>query len=118
MVKMIINEEDFRKLINKPIALIHFKSHGCSVCTAISKQLPARLKEYPELPIGEIYADDFPQLRGEYLIFTAPVIILFVDGKEVFRSARFIDFQKLSKHLDGYFQNTPYPIWDGKGIFG
>lgn len=98
----LLNEATFKALIQEPIALIHFKSHGCSVCTAVSAQLKERLCAYPRLPFGEIYADDFPSIRGEHLIFSAPVVILFVDGKEVFRSARFIDFQKLERQLDIY----------------
>ncbi|MFS0578868.1 hypothetical protein [Brevibacillus sp. 179-C9.3 HS] len=40
-----------------------------------------------------------PFISGEFLVFTAPTILLFADGKEVFRQARFISFDELERVL-------------------
>ena len=100
---VLTSEKEFYELIHSPIALVLFKTYGCSVCHAVGDQLDQRLVAYPDLPYASIYADDFPKLRGEHMIFTAPVVLLFVNGKEVFRSAQFIDFSKLMNTLDIYF---------------
>ena len=71
-----------------PSILLLLSSDRCSVCTALNQRLKPWLQSnYPDLPYQKIILEDFPLLRGELMVFSVPVILLFQHGKEVLRKA-------------------------------
>jgi thioredoxin-like negative regulator of GroEL len=47
-------------------------------------------------------ANTYPEVASTFQVLTAPVILLFFEGKEVHRQARFIDFKKLEELVKNY----------------
>lgn len=89
-----IDEIDTYIAENKFIVLM-LSTEDCSVCTVIKPRLKALLEPYEN--VKDIYSsiDKFPELSGKFMVFTVPTIILLVEGKEVHRESRFIDFKRL-----------------------
>lgn len=79
---------------NKCVVLM-LSTEDCGVCTVIKPRLKAILEPYNN--VKDIYSsiDIFPELSGEFMVFTVPTIILLVEGREVHRESRFIDFKRL-----------------------
>lgn len=73
------------------LSLLLIKAPNCGVCTVVENQLNNLLNENQE-----IYA---PELASYFHALTAPVVILFFEGKEVARFARFIPYQQLKTAL-------------------
>ena len=46
-----------------------------------------------------IQADEMAEAVGQLNLYTAPVVILFYNGKEIHRQARFIDFSELDYRI-------------------
>lgn len=68
--------------------LLLISTERCSVCMALDQRLkPWVQSNFPDLTYHKIKLEDFPMLRGELMVFSAPVILLFRHGKEVFRKA-------------------------------
>lgn len=68
--------------------LLLISTTQCSVCTALDQRLKPWIKShYPDLEYRKINLEDFPMLRRELMVFSAPVILLFQHGKEVLRKA-------------------------------
>lgn len=68
--------------------LILISTERCSVCVALDQRLkPWIQSSFPDLAYRKIKLEDFPMLRGELMVFTAPVLLLFQNGKEVIRKA-------------------------------
>ncbi|MFS0554920.1 hypothetical protein [Brevibacillus sp. 179-C 1.1 NHS] len=57
------------------------------------------MKKHPQVKSMVTSIEKAPFISGEFLVFTAPTILLFADGKEVFRQARFISFDELERVL-------------------
>ncbi len=80
---------------------------GCGVCHALLPQIEEVFEAYPNIQTRQVNAADIPELAGHLSIFTAPVLILFSDGKEILREARFVHVdefnQKISKIYEGYY---------------
>lgn len=87
------------RLKEHPLTLLYISRPNCSVCHAVLPQVEELLTNYPQVKLLHINADDVPEIAGEYSIFTIPVIIFFVDGKEMFRKARFIPMEELNHSI-------------------
>lgn len=96
-------QNEFEDFLKQDIGLVLFKSHGCGVCEAVKAQLETLLPNYPHLKSAYCYSDDLDKIRGQLLIFTAPTVILFIDGKEYLRESRFIDYKRITGVFDRYF---------------
>ncbi|MBB5178732.1 thiol-disulfide isomerase/thioredoxin [Planomicrobium koreense] len=80
---------------------------GCGVCHALLPQIEEVFAEYPNIQTRQVNAADISELAGHLSIFTAPVLILFSDGKEILREARFVHIdefdQKIAKIYKGFY---------------
>lgn len=82
-----------------PLSLLFIKTANCGVCDVTYARTVELLKQYPQVKSMVASMEKMPNLSGEFLVFTAPAILLFMDGKEVFRQARFVSFDKLENVL-------------------
>ena len=92
-------------LRNNKLALLYISKNGCSVCHSLYPQIESMLEEFPAISLGYSVVDNFPNLAGRFLIFTAPVIILFVDGKEYLREARMVHLDQFHYQLQRVIQS-------------
>ncbi|CAM4018007.1 thioredoxin family protein [Lederbergia lenta] len=80
-------------------SFLYVSRTNCGVCHVILPQLIDLLEEFPLIQLGHINADDLEEIAGRFSIFTVPVLLLFVDGKEVIREARFVHMQSLHEKI-------------------
>ncbi|MED1438200.1 thioredoxin family protein [Aeribacillus composti] len=92
--------EDVEQFINSHLlAFLYISKTNCSVCHALLPKVEKVLAEFPKIQMGLINADDIPNIAGHLSIFTAPVLILYVDGKEVLREARFVHVEQFKEKV-------------------
>ncbi|AST93664.1 thiol reductase thioredoxin [Sutcliffiella cohnii] len=82
-----------------PLSFVYVSRTNCSVCHALLPQIEELLKEFPKIEVGFINADDVEEVAGHFSIFTVPAMMLFVDGKEMIREARFVHMEELRKKI-------------------
>lgn len=82
-----------------PTSLLFIKTANCGVCDVTYARTIELLKQYPQVKSMVVSMERIPNISGEFLVFTAPAILLFMDGKEVFRQARFVSFDELERVL-------------------
>lgn len=103
-MNMLNSKEEIGKLIEEnEIVLIYFGGENCSVCGAIKPKVEEILKNYPEIKSAEVNVDKSLQAAAAYNIFTIPVILLFIEGKEILREARHISIQDIDSKIDRYY---------------
>lgn len=86
------------------LTLLMLKTQNCSVCESVQPQVERLLEGYEHIAGGFVYMEDVPELAGEYMIFTSPVLLLLMEGKEVYRAARFIVFEELANQINRYHE--------------
>lgn len=86
------------------ISILFLSSHDCNVCISVKYQLNEMLKKYPEIPVGQVYIDDVELAKGKFTVFTVPTLLLLVEGKEVNRFSRIINFSELEKLIARYYE--------------
>ncbi|WP_240611942.1 thioredoxin family protein [Planococcus halotolerans] len=65
------------------------------------------MNDFPNIQTRVANAEETPEIAGHFSIFTVPVLILFADGKEMLREARFVHVEefklKVSKIYEGFY---------------
>ena len=87
---------------NNTIAMIYFSSEGCSVCGALLPKIQEMIIKFPEVKISKVQVDKFTEAAGQYSIFTLPAILVYIEGKEIIREARFISVDMLEETIERY----------------
>ena len=88
--------------------LLFVKADHCSVCDGLYPQVAALQSQYP-LPFYAVNVNDAPEIAGQLSLFTAPVVLLFHEGKEYARFARFVRLDELKRRMAELIER-------GKGI--
>ena len=80
-------------------AFVYVSRVTCSVCHAVFPQLQSLLEHEPSVSLIKVDADLIPTVAGEFSVFTVPVLLFFVDGKEMIRKARFVVMDELAYQI-------------------
>lgn len=66
------------------------------------------MEDFPDIQLAVVNTEEVEEIAGYLSVFTVPVLILFMDGKEMLREARIVhldEFQiKVSKIHNGYYK--------------
>ncbi|KHE71885.1 thioredoxin family protein, partial [Halobacillus sp. BBL2006] len=84
---------------NEPLAILYISQPNCSVCHSLLPQIEELLRDYPKISSKHIDAQEVPQVAGEYSVMTVPAVLVFSEGKELFRKARFVPIGELNQQL-------------------
>lgn len=99
-MKVIDSVQVYKEIIGQRESFLLFvKTDDCSVCEGLRPQVERFEKDY-RLPFYAMNAARLPELAGSLLLFTAPVVLLFRQGKEIHRFARFVPMEELRRKLD------------------
>lgn len=81
------------------IELLYFTGKTCGVCQVLKPKLMEAVREnFPEVNTRVVDIEEEPEIAGQSMVFTLPVVILKLDGREMFRFARsFAVYQVLAK---------------------
>lgn len=92
--------ERFQEFINyHHLSFVFISREECGVCHALLPQVEELLQRVPEIQLGHIDAGMVEEIAGKLMIFTVPVLLLFVDGKEYIREARFVHMEMLEEKI-------------------
>jgi|SRR5699024_9242429 len=91
---------------NNELAFLYVTMPSCSVCQGLRPQIESMLEQYPHIKMGLIDASIVEEVRGKFSIFTAPVLLLFINGREYIREARIVHTQVLDKKINRLYKNV------------
>ncbi|TDL31917.1 thioredoxin [Jeotgalibacillus sp. S-D1] len=94
-----INEVD-RMIQEHALSFLYISKTNCSVCHALLPKIQQMMIRFPEIEFGHVNADEIEAIAGHFSIFTVPVLLLFGDGKELVREARFVHVDELEDKLE------------------
>lgn len=104
-MKDIQNFDEIGKLIEENENILFYGSDPwCIVCQDMKPQVD-KLSEKLNIPIYNIDITENPVARGQLSLFTAPVVMLYNNGKEVYRQGRFLDLEKLEYVINNFKNN-------------
>lgn len=88
------------------LSFLYISRSNCSVCHALLPQVRELMTKYPEIKLGHINADIVEEVAGRFSIFTVPVLLLFVEGKEYLREARIVHMDLFDEKVNKIYENV------------
>ena len=100
MAKHLSNMEAFHQIINNnQLVVVHVMRIIVQCAMSVLPQIEDIVASYPNTELAVINQSDVENIAGELSIFTVPVDLIFMNGKEMHRQARFIDMQRFEHQL-------------------
>lgn len=81
-------------------AIIQCKTHSCNVCLSIDARFEKEADIYKNWAMAQVYVDDLALFRGKHTVFTVPTVLMFFEQKEIYRTSRFIEFDRLAYFVE------------------
>ena len=102
-MKKIKKNDNIDSLIDENIiTIIYFTGIKCGACEVIKKRIEEILKEYSNVNCYEINGEENVEIAARYGVFSLPILLLFIEGKETLRIGRNIDFLEFEKSIERY----------------
>lgn len=103
-LRIIENQEEFKKFTEeKGIRIAYLSTNTCCACGVLKPKIEELIKKYPSARMAEVQADKSVEIVAQLSMFMFPAIIMYIDGKEVIREAKYISVVELEKVIDRYF---------------
>ena len=80
--------------------LLYITGDGCGVCTALKPKILAILSRHPGVCGAELNAHRNPEPAAQLSVFTIPAVVVYLDGKEMLREARYFSVQELESRIE------------------
>lgn len=97
-----MNLDKLTKIIkDEEIVILYVKSKSCSVCTELLPKV-GEVAASEKVKFIDIHIEDNREVGIKYNVFTAPIIIMFAMGKEVYREGRFLRVSELKDKIYKY----------------
>lgn len=100
-MKQINNNLQFDQLVeDHPMVLAYFSGPNCSVCASLKPKIEMLVEQqFPEVKFVEVPTEQAPELAARFTVFSVPVVMFFVEGREYIREARNISVTELSSKM-------------------
>ena len=72
------------------------------VCRGFYPKLETMVKRHPRVALGKVDIENHPEIQGHYSVYTMPMILLTIEGKETLREARNISLDIVEEKLNRY----------------
>lgn len=97
----IISIDEFNKIVsNNRLILAYFSNDNCNVCKVLKPKIIDLLNEnFANILFYYCNIDENPEISAQNSVFSIPTIIVFFDGKEIYRFGRFLDINELKVKL-------------------
>ena len=95
------NINEIEQAISKNrLCLFYVKAPDCGVCNVMFSKVASLTENYPQLVSFYTDITEEPLIASRFLVYAGPTILLILEGKEVYRSSRFIDLEELERKID------------------
>jgi thioredoxin 1 len=99
---MNVSLEDLEKRINEEKALlIYFYTDACAPCFSLRPKVEKLLNNgYPEMKSIMIDSEANPLVTAHFMVFSAPTLLIYFEGREHARFSKFVSIEQLSETID------------------
>lgn len=95
-------EQLHRFIGQEGIVILEVASITCAPCVSIRRKIEEWQKEYPSIPAAYIEMESVPEAGGELQIFTAPAVLVYIDGKLSIKQAGYFSLDEVFHQIERY----------------
>ena len=93
------------------LSLLYIQAPDCGLCSVMLGKVEQATQRFSELCAARVELHVVPQVTGEFLVATAPTVLLFVNGKEVYRAGTFINVRELECEIEKWNKVINWVLW-------
>ncbi|MDG5472534.1 thioredoxin family protein [Jeotgalibacillus sp. ET6] len=82
------------------VLLMYLSKENCSVCHALLPKIQDMMEAFPAIKFYQGDVGKIQEIAGQFSIFTVPGLLLYAEGREVLREARFVRVEELNEKLE------------------
>lgn len=80
--------------------LLYFKNENCMPCQTIRPKVKDLIEhQFPLIKMEVVNIRSNPLLVSEFNVFSAPTILLFIEGKEYIRKGAYVSMDELKEEI-------------------
>lgn len=103
-MRLVNRKDEIIEVIEKnEMAIVYFSGTSCGACGVIKTKVEELLIGYPNIKSIEINGEVNTEVASEYSVFSLPILLLFVEGKEAIRVGRYFDVLDFNNTIDRYY---------------
>ncbi|MBK7171716.1 MAG: thioredoxin family protein [Bacteroidales bacterium] len=92
------------EVAENPAIMLYFFNDNCPPCLALRPKVENLVNEvFPKMKLIFINAAAHPELAAGYSIFGAPTLLVYFDGKEVFRESKYVSVDSMKERIERYY---------------
>lgn len=93
--------EDIRSIIaEEPAVMLYFYNDNCQPCQNLRPKVEALLQsEFEKFRLIYIKGEEFPQLAADFMVFSLPTLVIFLEGKEYIRESQYVSMAQLDRAI-------------------
>lgn len=96
-------------LFSMKIEAYYFTGSNCNVCKVLKPKLKELFKaNFPKASFFEINIEEDPAKAADFMVFTIPVLVLLVDGKEYIKFVRTFSLKEVEEKLERVYKLLEY----------
>ncbi len=104
MNKLSSNDEIDKLIKNNIMTVVYFSGSKCGACEAIKIKIEEILKKYPNIKACEINGEENLEIAARFDVFSVPIFLLYIEGKESIRVGRNVNLMDLESNIDRYYE--------------
>jgi len=91
------------KILSEKMIVVYVKSDGCSVCEPLFEKV-SNLCKVKNIPIEKLDVIEDREFVAQESLFSAPMILFYVEGKLVIKEGRFLRLDELERQIHRYLE--------------
>ncbi len=81
------------------ICLLYIQAPDCGLCSIMLNKIEKVVGSFDNVRSVRAEIHVVPEIAGSFLVASAPTVLLFVNGKEIYRAGNFIDTVELNQTI-------------------
>jgi thioredoxin 1 len=91
-------------LAEEPAVLVYYYNDSCAPCVSLRPKVVAMITDlFPLVKIVFVNASKNIELTAQFGIFSAPTILVVLNGKEVIRESKYVSVEELRSKIYRYY---------------
>jgi len=99
LTELFTKEEMDKEIEKGGFSLFYLSRPECGVCSVLKNKIESVVKQIENLEMFYINLNNDESISGQYSIFTIPGILVYAQGKECLREARYISVSDIETRL-------------------
>ena len=94
-----------KALYDNPFSLVYFSHQQCNVCKVLKPKVRDLIaNNFPKIALFYVDTIKYPEISGQFSVFTVPTILVFLEEKEYIRESRHINLSGFSERIEKLYK--------------